>query len=149
MNLHAEFIRLWKANRKASALVPPDKFFSGRVPNKIWDEKERAEININPPYLSITSEDEGPDGGTSATITKKTMVQIAAFAATRDEATRIRDTARDLYEDAELKLGGASETFQDISIDSSGETPPENEIFGAFQQFTVETSILRPQRKRV
>lgn len=150
MNVYAEFCRLWKESAAAVTLLPVEKIFTGRVPDKIEDPKTGKDVDVNPPFVSIYSFDGDVSGGTSRYITQIVVVQFSAFAGTHSQAVALRDFARDFFENAELTLGDQpTERFEDISIADSGEADEEDGIFQAFQRFNVEVSISRPKKRKV
>lgn len=145
MNFAAEIQRIWEQDRTGSAMLPPEKVFTGEVPDQIEDRKTKKQVTVNPPYALITFEDGLANGGTSLSIDRVFVMQWSAFSASRAEAERIRDRGRDLFLAQMIHLTG-SEAVQDITLETDGEEDPVDGVFEVWQRFNVETAIERPSR---
>jgi hypothetical protein len=149
MNIHSELQRIWRLNAEAVKRVPIERVFTGKVPDKFID-KDGEEKELNAPYVVIwTPDTTAGEESTSMTVSKEVTVQISCFADTLAEATSTRDFLFLLFEDADLKIGGTHETFQDISYDTAGELDPVDGVWEAFQRFRIVTALSRPRRKKV
>lgn len=148
MNILSEFQRVWSMDVAAGKMVRPDFFFGGPAPDTIQDETTGKTIRVEAPFISVSIMDDSTGDSTNETIAKLVPIQLSVFASRRADAERIRDYARDLFEDCDIKLGGENARFQDCSIDLAGEVPPVDGLFHCFQRFTVEVSISRPNRRK-
>lgn len=147
MNIFGEFIRVWENDPRACKLCPPEKVFTGRVPDTVQDPKTGQTVKVEAPFVSLRYIDGVDDGGTTDALSQVHVVQFSAYAAKRIDAEKIRDYAADLFEDCQLKVGGETRQFQDCSLDIPGELPDVDGLFELFQRFNVEVSISRPRRK--
>lgn len=148
MSIQSELIRLWASSPEAKALCPAHKVFAGKAPDTIPEPASGEEVPVDPPFVCIFTEDGDSPGGTSGRRLLQISVQFSAFATTRAAAVAVRDFARDFFEDADIQTDRATERFEEILFESSGELDEEDGVFHAFQRFIVELSISRPNRRR-
>ncbi len=145
MSFAAAIQQIWKLDRVGSKLLPPEKVFTGEVPDQIEDEQTLEQVPVDVPFAVMTFEDGLANGGTNLTIKREFVFQWSAFAASRAAAEKIRDHGRNLFLAQVIQLAG-KETVQDITLETDGEEDPVDGVFEVWQRFNVETAIERPNR---